>query len=1284
MRALSASVLTALVGVCAVGQAQTAIAPTVYRIQTFAGGGLPTNIPGVAASVRGPLSVAADASRNVYFAAANHVVYRLDAATGILTVAAGNGTPGFSGDNGPATGAQLYKPYGVAVDSSGNLYIADSGNNRVRKVSGGVITTVAGSSLAAIFGGDNGPATSGFLNSPEGVAVDSAGNLYIADTYNNRIREVSNGVITTVAGSGTSGLSGDGGAATSAQLNMPAGLAIASGTLYIADTGNYRVRAVTGGTITSVAGGGSSLADGISALSARLNAPWGVAVDSSGGVYVADSWSYRIRKIAAGLITTVAGNGAAGYSGDGGAATGAELYSPMGVAVDAANGVYIADNGNCRVRKVTNGTIATVAGNGTAGFSGDGGPATSAQMFMPSGVAADSNGAIYVADQSNSVVRKISNGVITTVAGNGTDGYSGDNGPATNASLRYPVSVALDASGNLYIADTSNNVVRKVSGGIITTVAGNGTGGYSGDGGPPTGAQLKTPYSVAIDSAGNLYIANRDNNCIREVSNGVISTVAGTGTAGYGGDNGPAASAQLNNPRGVAPDTSGNLYIVDSFNQRIRKVSSGIIITVAGNGAWGFGGDNGLATSAALYNPVGVAVDSSGNLYIADTVNNRIRKVVQGYIDTIAGNGTPGSGGDNGPAVTASFWQPWGLGLDSAGNVYVADGGNDRIRVLNPAPEFNISIYPSGSFVNGQNGTFSVQVTDYAGSAATSGEVTVTETVPLYGETLVSMAGTGWTCPVGGNACTRSDTLAPGASYPVITITVSVAPGAPSSVVNSISVSGGGALSIGTVSPVTPIQYQPVSISGRVTFSGSGLAGVTLNLIGTQRATATTDSSGVYSFASLPGAGSYTVSLWKAGYSFSPGSASLSDLIASQTVNFTASAVAATANTIAAAAAPVAPGGQFSVPVTLFLTSGVSVDSVNFGVQITPSGGAPALTGHLTFTEDPSVIGPVYPDTGGTSNSVGVILYPLSPPLSGTRTLGTVSGTIPASATVGQNYTVAVTGASANLGGGPDARPGLANGALAVDLMYLVGAVAPSTGDTAPNFGSGSLSILDLIQVLFAVNNVPGYRPAACSDRFDAMDVYPPDTATTRGGDGVLDVRDLILELFRVNNLDTDRPMRMSLGGVCPTSYAAAASQLDAARRSQPVRPRGPSEGALTLGAAELLGDSEERIPVYLEGRRDLTRVALTAAVGDQQSQFRFTASETAPPSLVETGQTGVVVVAWLNGVSVRAGEKALLGYVVAPAGVAGKLRFFGVSASGLDENREIPLDAPAAAGLER
>ena len=563
----------------------------------------------------------------------------MDAATGLLTLVAGNGTTGFSGDNGPATSAQLNRPGGVAVDSAGNLYIADQFNSRIRKVSNGVITTVAGNGTRD-FSGDNGPATSAQLNFPNGVAVDSAGNLYIADSYNDRIRKVSNGAISTVAG------------------------------------------------------GGSSIDDNVPATSAQLYQPLGVAVDPAGNLYIADTYSHHIRKVSNGAISTVAGSALRGFGGDNGPATSAGLYYPQGVAVDSAGGLYIADSADRRIRKVLNGVITTVAGGGVS--IGDNGPAASAQLNGPYGVAMDSAGNLYIADYGNNRIRKVSNGVITTVAGNGTPGFSGDNGPATSAQLNYPNGVAVDSAGNLYVADFGNNRIRKVSNGTITTVAGNGTGGFSGDNGPAASAQLRQPQGIAVDSAGILYMADTYNNRIRKVSNGAITTVAGSGTQGFSGDNGPATNAQLNLPFGVVVDSAGDLYIADLNNHRIRKVSNGVITTVAGNGTPGFSGDNGPATNAQLNEPYGVAVDSAGNLYIGDSANHLVREVSNGVITTVAGNGTFGFSGDNGPATSAQLDHPYGVAVDSAGNVYIAEQGNNRIRLLTPvAPPCTYSVSPT-------------------------------------------------------------------------------------------------------------------------------------------------------------------------------------------------------------------------------------------------------------------------------------------------------------------------------------------------------------------------------------------------------------------------------------------------------------------------------------------------------------------------------------------------------------------------------------------------------------
>ena len=341
------------------------------------------------------------------------------------------------------------------------------------------------------------------------------------------------------------------------------------------------------------------------------------------------------------IISTIAGNGTGWYSGDGGQATAATLNQPFGVAVAAAGNMYIADYNNSVIRKVsTAGIISTIAGNGTAGYSGDGSAATAAQLNNPTGLALDAIGNVYIADWGNSVIRKVNTaGIISTYAGNGTAAYTGDGGQATAAALADPTGVAVDAAGNVYIADYSNNRIRKVStAGIISTIAGNGTGAYTGDGGQATAATLNSPYGVAVDAVGNMYIADWGNSVIRKVSAAsIINTIAGTGTAAYSGDGGQATAATLNNPQGVAFDASGNVYIADRNNSRIRKVSTaGIIGTYAGNGTFGYTGDGGQATAAALAVPNGVAVDAAGNMYIADMGNNRIRKVC---VSTCAGAG---------------------------------------------------------------------------------------------------------------------------------------------------------------------------------------------------------------------------------------------------------------------------------------------------------------------------------------------------------------------------------------------------------------------------------------------------------------------------------------------------------------------------------------------------------------------------------------------------------------------------------------------------------------------
>ncbi len=767
--------------------------PVGWTIETVAGtwdrgnGGAAT-----AAPLYSPAGVAADLDGNFYIAdAGNHRIHKIDAATGNITAVAGSGERGFGGDGEAAAAAQLDSPGGIAVDGSGNLYIADTDNHRIRKVDAmGTITTVAGDGAAG-FDGDGEAAAAAQLDSPGGVAVDGEDNLYIVDTGNFRIRKVdaSTGNIATVAGDGTAGYGGDGEPAIAAQLR-PTGAAVdVDGNLYIADGSNHRIRKVDAeGTITTVAGNGMTghSGDGSEAVQARVNSPRSVAADGAGNLYIASG--SRIRKVdTAGIITTAAGGNGSGFSGDGQAARAAQINLPRSVAVDGSGNLYIADTDSRRIRKVdAAGIITTVAGTWDRG---DGGAATAAQLLDPQGVAADGEGNLYVADTgrirkidaagnmttvagssgttdsgyggddepasqaqltprdvavdgagnlyiadgSNHRVRKVDavTGTITTFAGNGTSGARGDNGPATLARVSNPRSVAVDGAGNLYIASgsrirkvdaegiittayagastTAKPAIRKVDAeGIITTAAGGNGNGFSGDGESATAAQLNLPRGVAADGAGNFYIADTNNERIRKVdaATGNIATVAGTGEQGYSGDNGAATAAQLSYPTGVEADRSGNLYIADAFNFRIRKVDAeGNIATVAGDGTGGFSGDSGPATAAQLNVPYGVAPDGAGNLYIADTDNHRIRKIdAAGNIATVAGTGQQGYGGDSGAATAAQLNSPYGVAPDESGNLYIADTGNHRIRKVDAAGNITTVAGDGTSGFSGDNG----------------------------------------------------------------------------------------------------------------------------------------------------------------------------------------------------------------------------------------------------------------------------------------------------------------------------------------------------------------------------------------------------------------------------------------------------------------------------------------------------------------------------------------------------------------------------------------------------
>jgi sugar lactone lactonase YvrE len=635
--------------------------------------------------------LAMDTAGNLYVADLDDSVIFTVSPSGIFRRITGTGTAGFSGDGGPATQAMLSFPDGVAVDPQGNFYIADEGNARIRKVNvAGVITTVAGNGTVG-FSGDGGPATSASLNVPRQLALDAAGNLYVADALNNRIRMITPaGIITTVAGNGTAGYSGDGGPAPAAALSFPTGVAVdAAGNLYIADYGNNRARKVApSGIITTFAGSGSGIwGDGGPATAARLSGPTAVSVDSSGNLYISVEGDSAVRMVSpAGIITTIIHG--FGFGGDGGPASGGKLDFPEGVLATGGS-IYINDWFNKRVRKISSGVINTIAGNGSFKYGGDGGVAVSAFLDSPTGVAVDGAGSVYFVDSSNSRIRAIApNSTISTIAGIGAAGFSGDGGPASAAAIGNPTFIFIDPAGNKYFSDNGNVRVRKISpAGIITTAVGSGIYGWAGDGGPATSAWTAGPRGMAMDSAGNLYLAEAGNHRIRKITPaGIISTFAGNGTPGYSGDGGPAINASLKAPWGLAMDAAGNLYVADLGNHRVRRITpAGVITTFAGNGTPGYSGDGGPAISSSLFNPSGLAFDAAGNLFIADPGNGRVRRVdaTTGNITTTAGNGIPASAGDGGPAPAASL-VPYDVKVDAAGNLYISDDGGDRIRKVLP------------------------------------------------------------------------------------------------------------------------------------------------------------------------------------------------------------------------------------------------------------------------------------------------------------------------------------------------------------------------------------------------------------------------------------------------------------------------------------------------------------------------------------------------------------------------------------------------------------------------
>jgi len=598
--------------------------PLPLNLELLAGNiGGPGNLDGTGAAARfhDPAGLAVDSAGNVYVAdTANHTIRKITAAGVVTTLA---GTVGVSGSvDGTGAAARFNNPWNVAVDSAGTVYVGDWLNHTIRKITtAGVVTTLAGT--AGMSGSADGTGAAARFNQPQGVAADSAGNVYVADTTNHTIRKITGaGVVTTLAG--IAGMSGSAdGTGAAARFSFPYDVAVdVAGDVYVADTFNATIRKITAtGVVTTLAGiaGMTGSADGTGAA-ARFNGPGGVAVDSANNVYVSD-W-YTIRKVtAAGVVTTLAGIAGMTGSADGTGAA-ARFNGPGGVAVDSASNIYVPDFLSNTIRKVTaTGVVTTLAG--TAGVSGsEDGTGAAVHFSGPGGVVVDSAGNVYVADTGNHTIRKVTaTGVATTLAG--TAGMSGStDGLGAAARFNYPFDVAVDNAGNVYVADEFNAAIRKVTtaGGVTT---------LTGTVGSPTG--------VSIDSAGNIYVADNSYHIIRKVTTaGVVTTLAGT--AGMRGSaDGPGAAARFNGPQGVAVGSAGDVYVADTGNHTIRKITAAGVVTTLAGVAGMIGGADG--TGAARFNgPSSVVVNSTGNVYVADTGNHTIRKVTAaGATTTIAG-----------------------------------------------------------------------------------------------------------------------------------------------------------------------------------------------------------------------------------------------------------------------------------------------------------------------------------------------------------------------------------------------------------------------------------------------------------------------------------------------------------------------------------------------------------------------------------------------------------------------------------------------------------------------
>ena len=731
-------------------------------ISTYIGAPVVNNVLASATVIGTLYGMVIDGVGNVYVSdGSNNLIRRIDGTTGIITTIAGNGGVGYSGDYGPALnatlnaprGLALYEPSGFATNSY--LFVADQGNQRIRRVNlgNGNIDTVAGNGLIG-YSGDGGPAIYASLNYPVGVGISGGNVLYISDSGNQRIRyvnlaptvttvagfTVNSNYITTVAGTGVAGYAGDGVTYTPIVISVPSGCAFGpSGDFYFADSGNLRVRRLdTANNITTVAGCGLSGAtvNGVAALSAKFKSSSSVFVDASENIFLTDPLAFKTFEVsfASQTVTVMAGNGFHGYSGDGGPATAAELGAVNLAVSDPSGDLFIGDGNHC-IREIAAGSISitTYAGRGLQ----DGVDANLVQLEQPFGIAQMGSGDLLVADSGINQVKEvdIETHLITTFAGIGVTFTSGDGGPATAAGVPGPTSMAIGPNGTVYISEPGYAVIRSVDTfGNISTFAGTSILGYTGTGGQASLARLDYAKSLCV-SGGSLYFTEQNSDDIRSInlSTGVITLFAGTPlSAGF--MDGPVLSAKFKSPENIVADSFGNFYVSDSGNNALRMIKMGVsptVSTLCGLGPTGAGykGDGAPAIQAALNYPVGLALDSSNNIFIGDAGNERVRRIDAGtgIIDTVAGIGLVGYSGDGAAATKAKLNYPSGIAVDQQGNLSIADFGNHVVRQVSyaqaaqptpvAAPAGGSLAYPDPandaicfSYVAPQSGAVTIQV----------------------------------------------------------------------------------------------------------------------------------------------------------------------------------------------------------------------------------------------------------------------------------------------------------------------------------------------------------------------------------------------------------------------------------------------------------------------------------------------------------------------------------------------------------------------------------------------